>query len=51
MSVWAETPPPMEEILGNVSLYWLTGCFPTSIWIYREVRVHKGGFPLILGVT
>ncbi|KAI3395900.1 hypothetical protein diail_685 [Diaporthe ilicicola] len=36
MSVWAEKPPPLEEILGNVSLYWLTGCFPTSIWIYRE---------------
>lgn len=39
MSVWAEKPPLLEDILANVSLYWLTGCFPTSIWIYREVRV------------
>lgn len=39
MSVWAEKPPSLEDILANVSLYWLTGCFPTSIWIYREVRV------------
>lgn len=39
MSVRAEKPPPLEDILANVSLYWLTGCFPTSIWIYREVSV------------
>lgn len=40
MCAWSEKPPSTEDILGNISLYWLTRCFPTCIWIYREVRQH-----------
>lgn len=32
------TTPDLDAILGDVTLYWLTGCFPTSIWKYREVE-------------
>lgn len=29
---------PLHTILSDVTLYWLTGCFPTSIYTYREVK-------------
>jgi microsomal epoxide hydrolase len=32
------TTPDLDTILGDVTLYWLTGCFPTSIWKYKEVE-------------
>lgn len=38
MIVWSHVTPSLQEILDNVSLYWFTGCYPTSIWIYRTVR-------------
>lgn len=34
---WSDETPSIETILGNVSLYWFTGCYPSSIWPYREV--------------
>lgn len=38
MVVWSHVTPSLQEILDNVSLYWFTGCYPSSIWIYRELR-------------
>ena len=29
----------VETILDNTALYFLTGCFPTSVMIYNQVRV------------
>lgn len=39
MIAWSDEreAPSVETILGNVSLYWFTGCYPSSIWPYREV--------------
>lgn len=34
---WSDETPSIETILGNVSLWWFTGCYPSSIWPYREV--------------
>lgn len=34
---WSDETPSMETILANVSLYWFTGCYPSSIYPYREV--------------
>ncbi|KAG8169374.1 hypothetical protein KVR01_000119 [Diaporthe batatas] len=34
---WSDETPSVETILGNVSLYWFTGCYPTSIWPYRQI--------------
>lgn len=30
-------PPSLDTILGMVSLYWFTACFPRSIWPYRNI--------------
>ncbi|KAH8734206.1 Alpha/Beta hydrolase protein [Ilyonectria robusta] len=30
-----ESRPSLEHILTNVSYYWFTKCYPTSVWIYR----------------
>ncbi|KAL2837806.1 epoxide hydrolase [Aspergillus pseudodeflectus] len=30
-----DSRPSLEYILTNVSFYWLTKCYPTSVWIYR----------------
>lgn len=37
---WSDpkTTPSLHTILADVTLYWLTGCYPTSIYTYREVR-------------
>ncbi|KAL0263504.1 hypothetical protein SLS55_002484 [Diplodia seriata] len=29
--------PSLDTILTNVSIYWFTGTFPTSIWCYRAL--------------
>ncbi|KAH7401259.1 epoxide hydrolase-like protein [Pyrenochaeta sp. MPI-SDFR-AT-0127] len=36
---WSDpsTTPSLNTILTDVTLYWLTGCYPTSIYPYREV--------------
>lgn len=34
---WSDETPSIDEILGNVSIYWFTGCYPSSIWPYRGV--------------
>lgn len=31
-----EHPLPLDTILADVTLYWLTECFPTCIYTYRE---------------
>jgi microsomal epoxide hydrolase len=36
MTIWSDKAPDFEQILTNVSLYWFTNSYPTSIWVYRE---------------
>jgi microsomal epoxide hydrolase len=37
---WSDpsTTPSLNTILADITLYWLTGCYPTSIYTYREVK-------------
>jgi microsomal epoxide hydrolase len=37
---WSDpsTTPSLHTIIADISLYWLTGCFPTSIYTYREMK-------------
>jgi microsomal epoxide hydrolase len=37
---WSDpaTTPSLHTIISDITLYWLTGCFPTSIYTYREVK-------------
>jgi pimeloyl-ACP methyl ester carboxylesterase len=37
---WSDpsTTPSLDTILADVTLYWLTGCYPTSIYTYRDKR-------------
>jgi microsomal epoxide hydrolase len=34
---WSDDDPNIEKILEDVTLYWLTETFPTSIYPYRAV--------------
>lgn len=44
MMEWSDEqiPLPLEHILTNVSLYWFSGCYPTSQWCYRSTRRDGG---------
>jgi pimeloyl-ACP methyl ester carboxylesterase len=37
---WSDpaTTPLLQTIVADITLYWLTGCFPTSIYTYREMK-------------
>ncbi|KAF1844323.1 alpha/beta-hydrolase [Cucurbitaria berberidis CBS 394.84] len=37
---WSDpsTTPSLDTILADITLYWLTECFPTSIYTYREAK-------------
>jgi microsomal epoxide hydrolase len=37
---WSDpaTTPDLHTIVADIALYWLTGCFPTSIYTYRELK-------------
>jgi len=35
------TTPSVNTILSDITLYWLTGCYPTSIYTYREGKKVK----------
>ncbi|KAF2025722.1 alpha/beta-hydrolase [Setomelanomma holmii] len=37
---WSDpkTTPSLNTIVADVTLYWLTGCYPTSIYTYRELK-------------
>lgn len=39
MVEWSDpaSTPSLDTILTNVSIYWFTGTYPTSIWCYRAV--------------
>lgn len=39
MLQWCDSrsQPSLDFILTNVSLYWFSGCYPSSIWPYRKV--------------
>ena len=49
---WADDqyPIPLDDILAGVTLYWLTECYPSSIYIYRDLpnlrHPHPGTKPL-----
>lgn len=45
MIEWSDDTPSTDLLLTNISIYWFTGCYPTSIWCYRDV---SGGFALLL---
>lgn len=34
---WTDEDPPLDTILASVTLYWFTGCYPTSLWPYRRL--------------
>ncbi|KAH8807642.1 Alpha/Beta hydrolase protein [Xylogone sp. PMI_703] len=34
---WSDEDPPISTILESVTLYWLTGTFPRSIYPYRQL--------------
>ncbi|KAK5994496.1 Putative epoxide hydrolase [Cladobotryum mycophilum] len=36
---WTDLDPPLDTILESVTLYWLTDCFSTSLWPYRQLFV------------
>ncbi|CAN9176463.1 unnamed protein product [Alternaria alternata] len=40
---WSDpsTTPSLNTILSDITLYWLTGCYPTSIYTYREAKETK----------
>jgi len=33
---WTDQDPSLDQILDSVTLYWLTDCFPTSIYPYSQ---------------
>jgi hypothetical protein len=37
---WSDpsTTPSLNTIISDITLYWLTGCYPTSIYTYRELK-------------
>ncbi|EUC46736.1 hypothetical protein COCMIDRAFT_4273 [Bipolaris oryzae ATCC 44560] len=43
MVEWSDEDPSLDEILTNVSLYWFTSSFPSSLWYYFE---FFGGSPI-----
>jgi len=40
---WSDpcTTPSLNTILADITLYWFTGCYPTSIYTYRESNEIK----------
>lgn len=34
---WTDDDPPLDVILESVTLYWVTQCFPTTIYPYRQL--------------
>ena len=34
---WSDVSPPINTILESVTLYWLTGCLPTTVYPYRQL--------------
>jgi microsomal epoxide hydrolase len=41
---WTDETPSLDHILTNISLYWFTGGYPTSIYPYRELSNTRAGF-------
>jgi len=38
---WSDEPIPRDDLLANISLYWLTGAIGSSFWPYYA-RLHRG---------
>ncbi|KAI5464361.1 putative hydrolases or acyltransferase [Mariannaea sp. PMI_226] len=34
---WSDETPPLEEILGITTSYWLTRTYPSTLWSYRSI--------------
>ncbi|EOA91286.1 uncharacterized protein SETTUDRAFT_162049 [Exserohilum turcica Et28A] len=34
---WTDEDPSLDDILTNISLYWFTSCFPTTLYPYRAL--------------
>lgn len=47
MISWSDETPETDLILTNVSMYWFSGCYPTSIYCHREAIDESG--PLMGG--
>jgi len=47
MIEWSDETPETDMILTNVSLYWFSGCYPTSIYHHRLILDDFG--PLMHG--
>jgi len=41
---WTDRDPPLEDILRAVTMWWITGTFPTSIYAYREIFGREAGW-------
>ncbi|KAJ6178267.1 epoxide hydrolase family protein [Penicillium mononematosum] len=39
---WSDEQPPLDAILANVSLYWFTSTFSSSIYPYRNIASFNG---------
>jgi len=44
---WTDDDPSLDLILESVTLYWLTGCMPTSVYPYRQVSADGGLSPTV----
>lgn len=44
MLAWSDpaSQPSLDQIVTNISIYWFTGCYPSSIWFYRNVSILPG---------
>lgn len=38
---WPDKQLPLDELLGNASLYWFTSSFPQSIYPYRGIATFN----------
>jgi microsomal epoxide hydrolase len=51
---WTDETPSLDHILTNISLYYFTSGFPTSIYPYRQLetsRASSGNIPKPLGAS
>jgi microsomal epoxide hydrolase len=44
MTSWTDETPDLDLILTNISLYWFSGCYPTCIYLHRQILDGPGPF-------
>lgn len=42
---WTDDDLPIDTVLTDISLYWLTECFPTSIYTYKVEQFEQNNLP------